>query len=69
MRGHEVEPLSEVGQGDLGADSRDHALDAQKIGCAAEKRLVVGIKAEPLMSEVSTNVEKITGAAAKIENA
>ncbi|MDP9292657.1 MAG: hypothetical protein M3O82_09885 [Verrucomicrobiota bacterium] len=68
MRGHEVKLFSEIGQGSLGMDSRDHALDAQKIGCAAEKRRVVGIEAEPLMSEVSTNVEKVAGAAAEIEN-
>jgi hypothetical protein len=69
MPGNEIEFFSEVGQRNLRMNPRDHAVDVQERGCASEKRIVIGIKSHSLVSEVSTDVEKIAGAAAKIENA
>jgi len=50
-------------------NSRDHAAHIEQFGGAAEERLLVGIEAEPLVTEEPAHIKKIPGAASKIENA
>ena len=47
---------------------RNDAANAEMLGCAAKERFVVWIEAEPFVAEEATQIEKITWAAAKIEN-
>ena len=68
MSGDEVEFSSQIGQRRLRSDSCNHAANAEELGCAAEERFVVRVEAESFMAEELAEVEKITGAAAKIEN-
>ena len=69
MPGNEIEFFSEVGQRNLRMNPRDHALDIEQFGGASEKRLLVGIETEPFVTEEPADVEEISGAASKIENA
>jgi len=48
---------------------RDHAVDIEKFSSAAEERLLVGIEAEPFVTEEPTDVKEISRSASKIENA
>ena len=64
----EIEFLSNIGQRRLRTDSRDDAANVEEFGCSAEKRFVVRVEAESAVAEELAKVEKITGAAAKIEN-
>ena len=50
-------------------NSRDHAAHIKQFGSAAEEWLLVGIEAEPFVAEEPANVEEISCAASKIENA
>jgi hypothetical protein len=47
----EVEFFSQIGQGRLRIDSRDHTVNPEKLGCAAKKRLVVRVQAESFVAE------------------
>ena len=49
-------------------DPRDDAPDVEKLSCAPKERFVVRVNSKSFVSEESTKVEKITWAAAKIEN-
>ena len=69
MPGNEIEFFSEVGQRNLRMNPRDHAVDIEQFGSASEERLLVGIEAEPFVTEEPADVEEISGAASKIENA
>lgn len=69
MRRDEIEFFSEVGQRNLRMNPRDHAADIEQFGSASEERLLVGIEAEPRMTEELADVKEISGAASKIENA
>ncbi len=42
---------------------------ADALGGAAEKRLLIGIEAEPFVTEEPADIKKISGAASKIEDA
>ena len=64
----EIEFFSEIRQRRLRIDSRDHAANIEELGCAAEERFVVRVEAESFVAEELAEVEKITRAAAKIEN-
>ena len=68
VRSHEIEFPPEIGEGRLSLDPTDNARNIEERSGGAEERLVVGIKAENLVAEEFANVEKITGAAAKIDN-
>ena len=68
VRSHEIEFRPEIGQGSLPFDSADDARNIEERSGGAEKRLVVGIEAENVVAEIFANVEKVAGAAAKIDN-
>ncbi len=68
MRGNQVEFSAEIRQRRLRVDSRYDAVNAEKFGRAAEERLVIGIEPEAFMPEQPAEVEKITWAAAKIQD-
>ncbi len=68
VRRHEVETLAEIGQGDAAIDPSDDAFHIQQFGCAAKERLVIGVETERVVAKNSRDVEKESGAAAKIEN-
>ena len=69
MPGNEIEFFSEIRQRNLWMNPRDHAADIEEFGGAAEERVLVGIEAESFVTEESTDVKEISGAASKIENA
>ena len=50
-------------------NSRDRAAHIKQFGSAAEEWLLVGIEAESFVAEEPANVEEISCAASKIENA
>ena len=66
--GNEVEFFAEIRQRRLRADPSYDAINAEKIGCAAEERFVIRIESETFVSEQLAEVKEITRAAAKIEN-
>ena len=68
MRGNQVEFFAQVRQRRLCVDSRYDAVNAEKFGCAAEERLVIRIESEAFVPEQPADVEKITWAAAKIQD-
>ena len=49
-------------------DSRNDAAHAEELGGAAKERFVARIEPESFVTEKLTEVEKVTGAAAEIEN-
>lgn len=69
MRGNEVEFVAQIRQRRLCIDSRYDAVNAEKLGRAPEERFVIGIESETFVAEDPAEVQKITGAAAKIEDA
>jgi len=52
----------------LRLDPRNDAANAEMLSCAAKERFVVRVKAKCLVTEETSEVEKITWATAKIEN-
>lgn len=68
MARDEVEFFADIGQGNLGIDTRADAAHMQQSGRAVEKRLIKTIQAEPVVAQRLADVKKITGAAAQIEN-
>src|SRR5207248_10146599 len=69
MGRNKIEFFSKIGQRNSRMNPRDHAVDIEQFGSASEERLLVGIEAEPFVTEESTDVKKISGAASKIDNA
>src|SRR4029077_7798764 len=69
MRGHEIELLSEIGQGGLALDAADRAPHPEQFRGGAEKRFTVCVESKGFVSEVFADVEKIAGTRAEIENA
>ena len=65
---HEIKFLSKIRQRRLRLNPRNDAANAEMLGCAAKERFVVRVKAKSLVTEEPSEVEKITRAAAKIEN-
>jgi hypothetical protein len=49
-------------------DAPNDAPHVEELGCAPEERLLICVKPESFVTEESAQVEKITGAASKIEN-
>ena len=68
MRSNEIKLFSEILQGLLRIDSRDDAANAEELGRPAEKRFIIGVEPETLVAKHSAEIEKITGAAAKIQD-
>ena len=68
VRRDEVEFFAEIRQRCAWIDSRDDPVNGKELGRAAKKRLVVGIEPETSVAQEPTEVEKVTGAAAKIED-
>src|SRR5260370_22937163 len=69
MGGDEMEFCYKMWERNLRVNSRNHAADIEKFGSASEERLLVGIEAEPFVTEEPADIEEISGAASKIENA
>ena len=68
MASHEIKLLSKIRQRCLGKDPRDNAPNIEKLSCAAEERFIIGVESECFVAEEPAEIEKITRAAAKIEN-
>jgi len=65
---HQIKFRSKSRQRRLRLDPRNDAADTEMPGCAAKERFVVRVKAESLVTEEPSEIEKITRATAKIEN-
>jgi hypothetical protein len=68
VAGYKVEFSSEIGQRRLRFDAPNDAVNIEELGCPAEKRLLICVKPESFVTEESAEIEKVTGAATKIEN-
>ena len=68
MGSNEIEFFAEFRQGRLRIDSRDDATNAEEFGRPAEKRFVIGIEPQTFVAEQTAKIEKISGAAAEIQN-
>lgn len=66
--GDEIEFSSQVGEGTKSLDSLDHATNAEERGDFCEHRYPVQIQTKSGVPEQLGNVEKISGAAAKVED-
>ena len=66
---YEIELLFEVGEGSLPFNPANHAWDAEKSRGCGKKRFAVGIESQNVVTKMLADVEKITGAGSKIENA
>ena len=60
--------LPRSGKGVLRIDSRDDAANAEELGRPAEKRFVIRIEPETFVAKHPAEIEKITGAAAEIQD-
>ena len=68
MRGNEIELLAQIRQRRLCIDSSDHATNAEELSHPAEKRFVIGIEPQTFVAEQSAEIEKVSGAAAEIQD-
>jgi len=68
MSSYEIERLMKIGQGSLPFDPADHARNLEQLNCRPEERFVIGIESEHVVPEIFTNVKKVAGARAEIEN-
>ncbi len=68
MRRDEIEFVSEIGQWNSGVNTRDNPMHVQQLSCAAKERFFIGIEADCLVTEETTDVEEISRTASKIEN-
>jgi len=68
MRSNEIELFAQIGQRHLRIDSRDDAANAEEFGRPPEKRFVIGIQPQTFVAEQTAKVEKISWAAAQIQN-
>ena len=68
MRSNEIELFAEVRQRLAGIDSRNDAANAEELGRPAEKRFVIRIEPETFVAKDPAEIEKITGAAAEIQD-
>ncbi len=66
--GHEIKFLSKIRQRCLRMDSRNNTAHAEELGGAAKEGFVARVEPESFVAEEATQVEKITRAAAEIEN-
>jgi len=68
MRSNEIELFAQIRQRRLRIDSRDDTANAEELGRPAEKRFVIRVEPETLVAKHPAEIEKITGAAAEIQN-
>ncbi len=68
VAGDEIKLLSKIRQRCLRMDSRNDTAHAEELGGAAKEGFVARIEPESFVTEKPTEVEKVTGAAAQIEN-
>jgi hypothetical protein len=52
----------------LSLDPTDNARNIEERSGGAEERLVISVEAENVVAEIFANIEKVAGAAAKIDN-
>ena len=68
VAGDEIEFSCNVRQRCLRTDAANHAANTEELCRPAEERFLISIEAESFVPEELAEIEKITGAAAKIEN-
>src|SRR5262249_27787248 len=68
MRGDEIEFFAEIEQRFLGIDSRDDAANTEEFGRSPKERFVIGVEPETVVSKHPAEIEKITWAAAQIQD-
>ena len=68
MPGNEIKLFAEIRQRCLCADSSYNAIYAEKIGRAAEERVVIGIKSEAFVPEQAAEIKEIARATAEIQD-
>ena len=68
MRSDEIEFSAEFRQRLPGIDSGDNAAHTEKLRRPAEKRFVIGIESQAFVTKQTAEIEKVSGAAAEIED-
>jgi len=68
-RSDEIESLAEIGQTSKRVNSPDNATDSKQPGDFSKHRDILHIEASSFMAEQLCDMQKISGATAKIENA
>ena len=68
MGSNEIELFAEMWQRLLRIDSRDDPANAEELGHPAKERFVIWIEPQTFVAEQTTQIEKISGAAAEIQN-
>jgi hypothetical protein len=68
VRSNEIELLAEIRQRRLRIDSRDEPANAEELGRSTEERFVVWIEPQTFVTKQTAKIEKISGAAAEIQN-
>jgi hypothetical protein len=68
-RGDEIEFSSEIGEGSKGLNARNNATDTEQACDFRKHREVIHVETKSLMPEQLRDVQEISCAAAKIENA
>src|SRR5215831_833665 len=66
--GNDIEFLSDIWEGTKWLDSLNYAADTEQVGNFPEHRQTIHVQANSGMTEQLRDVEKISGAAAKIQN-
>jgi hypothetical protein len=68
VRSNEIELFAEIRQRRLRIDSRDDAANAEELGRSTKERFVVWIEPQTFVAEQTTEIQKIAGSAAEIQN-
>ena len=68
MRSNEIELFAKVRQWRLCVNSRDDTANTEVRGRPAKERFVIWVEPQNFVTEQTTEIEKITGAAAEIQN-
>ena len=68
MTSDEIELFSEIRQRRLWIDSRDYAADPEELARGAPKCVVACVQSESFVAKETTEVKKVPGAAAQVEN-
>ena len=69
VRGHEIEIISEIGQGSLPFYPANDAPNSEQLSRCVKKRIIIGIESENVVAEMFADVKEVARAAAEIENA
>ena len=69
MRGYKIELLMKIGEGSLSFNPANDARNIEQLSRRAKERFGIGVEPENVVAEKFTNIKKVTGAAAKVENA